>query len=87
MVPETSVIFNHLTRLIAREGFIFNRRESFKSWRVLASEIDLNIYHLTIRFFFRVFLKVDIIVNKIILCKGKVKGKVVPVRNQLSVTP
>jgi hypothetical protein len=30
MFPETSVIFNHLTRLIAREDFIiFNRHESF----------------------------------------------------------
>jgi hypothetical protein len=68
MVPQTSVIFNHLTRLIAREDFIiFNRHESFGSYRILVSEIDLNIHHLIITIFFRVFLKADIIVNKIIL--------------------
>jgi hypothetical protein len=33
IVPETYVIFNQLTRLIARENFInFSRRKSFRSY-------------------------------------------------------
>jgi hypothetical protein len=44
MVLETSVlsIFNQLTRLEARENFInFSRRESFKSYILLCSLIQL----------------------------------------------
>jgi hypothetical protein len=33
MVRETSVIFNHMTRLIAQKGFIdARRREGFRSY-------------------------------------------------------
>jgi hypothetical protein len=36
IAPETSIAFNHLTRLIAREGFCnFSSRESFRSYIVI----------------------------------------------------
>jgi hypothetical protein len=48
MVPETSVIFNQLTWLIAREDYInFSRRETFTSYKTVMRFDVHNMFHIS----------------------------------------